>query len=149
MASHYSLAYKRVVTVPQISFSALGMLSRESSYTDNSGIFGFYDIPYGTYDLRVSLGEHILFQRYIDDEGAETKTKIRPIEINKPRVKISEVIVSKEVIYRDYGKGYYNIVAKHSSQCLDVKGKSTEKGANVQQYPCSGGNNQLWKIDKK
>ncbi|MCX9073109.1 MAG: RICIN domain-containing protein [Candidatus Methanoperedens sp.] len=41
---------------------------------------------------------------------------------------------------------YYAIIAKHSGKCLDVAGESQEPGANVQQWDCHGGNNQLWKL---
>jgi len=42
--------------------------------------------------------------------------------------------------------GYYKVIAKHSGKCLDVKGLSTADGANVQQWSCTGGNNQRWKL---
>jgi hypothetical protein len=42
--------------------------------------------------------------------------------------------------------GYFNIVAKSSGSCMDVKGISKENGAAVQQWTCWGGDNQKWKL---
>ena len=42
--------------------------------------------------------------------------------------------------------GYYKVIAKHSGKCLDVAGVSTADGAKVQQWSCTGGNNQRWKL---
>ncbi len=36
------------------------------------------------------------------------------------------------------------VVAKNSGKCLDVRGFSTDAGANVQQWSCGGGPNQHW-----
>jgi hypothetical protein len=119
------------------------------TYTDNSGVFGFYDVPYGTYELRVSLGRDTLTQQFINDEGAEIETQKRSIEINKPRVKIPEIVVSKKIILTDFSKSYYKIIAGHSSQCLDVKGAEQKKGARVQQWPCHDGDNQLFTLVAK
>ncbi len=120
-----------------------------TTYTDNSGLFGFYNIPYGVYDLRILLGKSILIQKYLNDEGEVVQSKTQPIKIERPRVKISEIIASKEIISRDYGQKYYSMIARHSSQCLDVKGLSTKKGARVQQWPCSSGDNQLFTLVPK
>ena len=38
----------------------------------------------------------------------------------------------------------YEIVAKHSSRCLDVEGARQDNGTNVQQWACGGGSNQRW-----
>lgn len=40
--------------------------------------------------------------------------------------------------------GPYRIVAKHSNKVLDVTGRSTADGANVQQYTYNGGDHQKW-----
>lgn len=42
-------------------------------------------------------------------------------------------------------RGYW-IKSKHSGMCLDAAGWSKENGANIQLYPCHGGDNQLWDI---
>ena len=41
---------------------------------------------------------------------------------------------------------YYEVVARHSSKCLDVFDASTVTGANVIQWPCLGETNQQWLI---
>ena len=38
------------------------------------------------------------------------------------------------------------IVNRHSSKCLDVNAWSTSNGGNVQQWTCTGGANQQWKV---
>ena len=38
------------------------------------------------------------------------------------------------------------IVSRLSGKCLDVEGRSTRNAANVQQWSCSGGSNQLWDV---
>lgn len=40
----------------------------------------------------------------------------------------------------------YKITAKHSGKALDVAGRATNAGANVQQWSYNGGNNQKWKV---
>jgi hypothetical protein len=45
------------------------------------------------------------------------------------------------------GLSYYEVIAMHSGQCMDVVGGSTANNAGVQQYPCTGGNNQKWRFD--
>jgi hypothetical protein len=47
------------------------------------------------------------------------------------------------------GGGFYQIIAKHSSKCLDVKAEQwNENGATIQQWDCYGKDqiNQLWRI---
>lgn len=54
---------------------------------------------------------------------------------------------------RDAGGGYYRIVTRQSYYrsgeagllCLDVSGGSTQPLAPIVQYPCHGGDNQLWR----
>lgn len=43
--------------------------------------------------------------------------------------------------------GVYRLIAKHSGKALDVNGCSTADGANVQQWPWTGGDCQRWKIE--
>ncbi len=38
----------------------------------------------------------------------------------------------------------FTLVAKHSGKCLDVRGISARPGAVIQQWTCSGENNQKW-----
>jgi Ricin-type beta-trefoil lectin domain len=38
------------------------------------------------------------------------------------------------------------IVSRLSGKCLDVEGRSTRNAANIQQWSCSGGSNQLWDV---
>ena len=118
-----------------------------NTYTNSQGIFGFFDIPYGNYALRVSFGNIILPQQYIDNEGSEKRANVRLIIVNRERIKMSEIIVSRSGVPMDFGDDHYSMKAKHSGQCLDVKGKSTSEKANVQQWPCNGEDNQLWKIE--
>jgi hypothetical protein len=42
----------------------------------------------------------------------------------------------------------YQIVAQHSQKCLDVEGRGTANGTNVQQWTCGGASNtnQLWRL---
>jgi len=42
---------------------------------------------------------------------------------------------------------YSRIIAKCSNKCLDIPASSTENGAKVQQWPCHGRDNQLFKIE--
>jgi len=41
---------------------------------------------------------------------------------------------------------YYQIASKSSGKCLEVKGRSKNNGANVQQWQWHGGDNQWWKF---
>lgn len=41
---------------------------------------------------------------------------------------------------------YFRIIAKHSGKCLDVSGGSRSNGADVIQWDCHGGDNQLWRL---
>ena len=41
----------------------------------------------------------------------------------------------------------FMIQAVHSGKCLDVKGKSKEEGANIQQYRCKESSNQLFRAE--
>ncbi|MGW9453377.1 RICIN domain-containing protein [Streptomyces sp. NPDC055632] len=43
----------------------------------------------------------------------------------------------------------FEIVAKHSSKCLDVAGWGTHDGARIIQWPCHGGNNQKWYLERR
>jgi hypothetical protein len=43
--------------------------------------------------------------------------------------------------------GYYEIVSRHSGQCLDVQGAATEDVAPVIQWSCHGGANQQWLLE--
>ena len=42
---------------------------------------------------------------------------------------------------------YVEIVSRHSGQCLDVSGASTDAAASVIQWPCHGGPNQQWRLE--
>ena len=42
---------------------------------------------------------------------------------------------------------YVEIVSRHSGQCLDVYGGSTDAAASVIQWPCHGGPNQQWRLE--
>jgi hypothetical protein len=44
--------------------------------------------------------------------------------------------------------GFFNIVSRQSSQCLDVVGASTAAGAAVQQFGCANGLNQQWSVTR-
>ncbi|KUN58237.1 hypothetical protein AQJ46_43280 [Streptomyces canus] len=43
----------------------------------------------------------------------------------------------------------FEIVAAHSGKCLDVEGWGTHDGARVIQWPCHGGNNQKWYLERR
>ncbi|MGP4049544.1 family 43 glycosylhydrolase [Streptomyces sp. 2A115] len=43
----------------------------------------------------------------------------------------------------------YTITNRNSGKCLEVAGRSTADGANVQQYACNGGNNQRWRVEEQ
>ena len=43
--------------------------------------------------------------------------------------------------------GVYELVARHSSQCLDVYGGSSDDAAQIIQWPCHGGPNQRWRLE--
>lgn len=45
-------------------------------------------------------------------------------------------------------EGFYEIKAKHSNQCLDVRRSSQSNDAKIIQYPCKNTTNQHWKIRK-
>jgi hypothetical protein len=42
---------------------------------------------------------------------------------------------------------FSQLVAKHSGKCLDVVGVSSDNDAEINQWDCSGGDNQTWKIE--
>ena len=42
---------------------------------------------------------------------------------------------------------WYNVVAKHSGQCLDIANGSTAPGATLMQYPCHSGDNQAFRFN--
>ena len=42
---------------------------------------------------------------------------------------------------------YVEIVSRHSGQCLDVSGGSTDAAASVIQWTCHGGPNQQWRLE--
>ncbi|HEV2783029.1 MAG TPA: RICIN domain-containing protein [Actinophytocola sp.] len=41
----------------------------------------------------------------------------------------------------------YRIVNRNSGKCLEVAGGSTADGANIQQWTCTGGTNQRWRLE--
>ncbi len=44
------------------------------------------------------------------------------------------------------GGGYYKFVARHSGKCLDVTGVSTADGVQLQQWTCTGGTAQSFRL---
>jgi len=50
--------------------------------------------------------------------------------------------------FEDAGEGYYRIVARHSGKCVDVSGVSTADGADIIQWSCHGGTNQMFLLEK-
>jgi hypothetical protein len=50
--------------------------------------------------------------------------------------------------YPPSGRVFFSggIVSRLSGKCLDVEGRSNRDAANVQQWSCSGGSNQLWDV---
>jgi hypothetical protein len=50
--------------------------------------------------------------------------------------------------YSPDGRVFFSggIVSRLSGKCLDVEGRSTRNAANIQQWSCSGGSNQLWDV---
>ena len=116
-----------------------------STYTNSRGIFGFYDVPPGSYLLRISLGGEVLSQKP-GNSGDLVKTQ--RVEIGEPGKKI-RITVVKEVNTRGFGATPHRIIAMHSDKCIDIKGKATKDGAKAQQWPCTGGENQLFNIVPK
>lgn len=47
------------------------------------------------------------------------------------------------------GNGVYEILASHSWKCIEVGGWSTAVGADIIQWPCTRGNNQLWRMESQ
>ncbi|MFI9583615.1 family 43 glycosylhydrolase [Streptomyces sp. NPDC052236] len=43
----------------------------------------------------------------------------------------------------------YTLVNRNSGKCLDLAGGNTADGANIQQWTCSGGANQKWRIEDR
>jgi uncharacterized protein (DUF1800 family) len=43
--------------------------------------------------------------------------------------------------------GYYQLVARHSGQCLDIAGASTEPNVPAVQWYCHGGADQQWRLE--
>jgi uncharacterized protein (DUF1800 family) len=43
--------------------------------------------------------------------------------------------------------GTYELIARHSTKCLDVDGASTDDGAPLIQWSCHGGLNQRWRLE--
>ena len=43
--------------------------------------------------------------------------------------------------------GYYQLVARHSGQCLDIAGASTEPNVPAVQWYCHGGEDQQWRLE--
>ncbi|GAA4908289.1 RICIN domain-containing protein [Streptomyces coeruleoprunus] len=43
----------------------------------------------------------------------------------------------------------FEIVAVHSGKCLDVAGWGKHDGARIIQWPCHGGNNQKWYLERR
>ncbi|MET8975165.1 family 43 glycosylhydrolase [Streptomyces sp. NPDC004539] len=41
----------------------------------------------------------------------------------------------------------YTLVNRNSGKCLDLSGSSSADGANVQQWTCTGGANQKWRVE--
>lgn len=50
--------------------------------------------------------------------------------------------------YPPTGRIFYSggIVSRGSGKCMDVEGRSNRNAANIQQWTCSGGSNQLWDV---
>ena len=50
--------------------------------------------------------------------------------------------------YPPTGRVFFSggIVSRLSGKCLDVEGRSNRNAANIQQWTCSGGSNQLWDV---
>ncbi|MBV8865718.1 MAG: RICIN domain-containing protein, partial [Acidobacteriaceae bacterium] len=42
--------------------------------------------------------------------------------------------------------GFFSIIPLNSGKCLDVTGVSTKNGATIQQWTCTGGENQKWQL---
>ncbi len=57
-----------------------------------------------------------------------------------------EHLVGKAISISIDPNSYYRVVSKSSSKCLEVKGRSKNNGANVQQWQWHGGDNQRWKF---
>lgn len=45
------------------------------------------------------------------------------------------------------GGPHYNLVARHSNKCVDVRDNSSANNARVEQFTCNGGLNQQWRLE--
>lgn len=65
-------------------------------------------------------------------------------------IKVEEGAVATLYSDRQYRERWYydytTVKAQHSGKCLDVSGNSRQSGANIHQWDCNGGDNQLWKL---
>jgi phosphatidylserine/phosphatidylglycerophosphate/cardiolipin synthase-like enzyme len=55
----------------------------------------------------------------------------------------------QKYVINPVGNGLYEIIASHSWKCLDVVDWSTAVGAGIIQWPCTRGNNQLWRMESQ
>ena len=46
----------------------------------------------------------------------------------------------------DRGNGYYSFVARNSGKCLDVRDQSTADGGLLQQWTCTSGPTQSFRL---
>jgi len=56
-------------------------------------------------------------------------------------------ITGKGLLNNPVNNGVYRLIAQHSNKALDVSGCSTASGANVQQWPWTGGDCQRWYLE--
>lgn len=73
------------------------------------------------------------------------KLKTHPVGKAIPKLS-SSTQVGKAIFISIDPNSYYQIVSKSSGKCLEVKGRSKNNGANVQQWQWHSGDNQRWKF---
>jgi len=49
--------------------------------------------------------------------------------------------------FDDRGNGYYRLIAKHSSKCVDFNSSDLRNGGGIQQMRCNSNDNQLFRIE--
>jgi|GEM_PF-2627312 len=94
------------------------------------------------------FGFHISF---VDGIKADIETHIPTSKTSKDEIegfrkKLDEMGSKLLELENKNFLGYYHIIVKSSSKCLDVYGGSKDDGANVQQWALHGGDNQQWML---
>ena len=93
------------------------------------------DVPFDYRHLRVIIYDtkQVLW---------ETKLRVKITETLRTVVNDLDTLES----YLATRPVYFNIVSKGSEKCLDVHAWDKNNGVRIQQWPCHGGDNQIWAL---